>query len=53
MLSGQIADIRKLLNHDWFDKIHNICPYEFRLQEQFMKNELKKYEGDESGESQA
>ena len=53
MLSGQITDIRKLLSHDWFDKIHNICPNEFRLHEQFMKNELKKYEGDESGESQA
>ena len=53
MLSGQITDIRKLLSHDWFDKIHNICPDEFRLNEQFMKNELKKYEGDESGESQA
>ena len=53
MLSGQITDIRKLLSHDWFDKIHNICPDEFRLNEQFMKNELKKYEGDENGESQA
>ena len=53
MFAGQITDIRKLLNHDWFDKIHSICPDEFRLHEQFMKNELKKYEGDESGESQA
>ena len=53
MFAGQITDIRKLLNHDWFDKIHSICPDEFRLHEQFMRNELKKYEGDENGESQA
>ena len=53
MFAGQITDIRKLLNHDWFDKIHSICPDEFRLDEQFMRNELKKYEGDENGESQA
>ena len=53
MLSGQITDIRKLLSHDRFDKIHSICPDEFRLHEQFMKNELKKYEGDDNGESQA
>ena len=53
MFAGQITDIRKLLNHDYFDKIHSICPDEFRLHEQFMRNELKKYEGDENGESQA
>ena len=33
MFAGQITDIRKLLNHDWFDKIHSICPDEFRLHE--------------------
>ena len=53
MLSGKITDIRKLLSHDWFDKIHNMCPNEFKLLEQFMKNELRKYEGNENGEIQA
>ena len=53
MLSGKITDIHKLLSHDWFDKIHNMSPNEFKLLEQFMKNELRKYEGDENGEIQA
>ena len=53
MLSGKITDIRELLSHDWFDKIHNIFQNEFKLLEQFMKNELRKLEGDEIGEIQA
>ena len=53
MLSGKITDIRKLLSHDWFDKVHNMCPNEFKLLEQFMKNELRKYEGNENGEIQS
>ena len=43
MLSGQISDIGKLLNHEWFDKVQNIDKKQYELYEQFMNNELKKY----------
>ena len=48
MLSGQISDISKLLNHEWFDKVQNIDKKQYELYEQFMINELKKYEEGEN-----
>ena len=46
MLSGKESDLRILLNHDWFDDIKtSINQNEFELYEQYMKNELSKYEG--------
>ena len=48
MMSGQILDIRKLLNHKWFDEVQNVDKKQYKLYEQFMNNELKKYEGEES-----
>ena len=48
MMSGQILDIRKLLNHKWFDEVQNVDKKQYELYEQFMNNELKKYEGEES-----
>ena len=48
MMSGQILDILKLLNHKWFDEVQNIDKKQYELYEQFMNNELKKYEGEEN-----
>ena len=48
MLNGQILDIQKLLNHKWFDEVQNIDKKQYELYEQFMNNELKKYEGEEN-----
>ena len=47
MLSGKITDIRKLLSHDWFNKLKKIDKCELEKLESYMKNELKKYEGGE------
>jgi len=47
MLSGKITDIRKLLSHDWFNKLKKINKCELEKLERYMKNELKKYEGGE------
>ena len=45
MLSGKTVDIKKLLSHDWFEKVRtSIANNEFDLYEQYMKNELKKLE---------
>ena len=45
MLSGKTVDIKKLLSHDWFEKVRtSITNNEFDLYEQYMKNELKKLE---------
>lgn len=44
MLSGKITDIRKLLSHDWFNKLKKIDKCELEKLESYMKNELKKYE---------
>ena len=48
MMSGQILDIQKLLNNKWFDEVQNIDKKQYELYEQFMNNELKKYEGEEN-----
>ena len=48
MFNGQILDIQKLLNHKWFDEVQNIDKKQYELYEQFMNNELKKYEGEEN-----
>ena len=50
MLSAKISDVTKLLSHDWFATLQNITQNEFELYEQFMKNELRKYEEGENGE---
>ena len=48
MLSFKLSDLRILLNHDWFDDIRtSINQKEFELYEQYMKNELRQYEGGE------
>ena len=47
MLSGKIEDIRRLLSHDWFYKLKKLDKCEFEKLEEYMKNELKKYEGGE------
>lgn len=45
MLSGKTVDIKKLLSHDWFEKVRtSVANNEFDLYEQYMKNELKKLE---------
>lgn len=51
MLSGKIAGITKLLSHDWFATLRNITQNEFELYEQFMKNELRRYEVGENEEN--
>ena len=48
MFNGQMLDIHKLLNHKWFDEVQNIDKKQYELYEQFMNNELKKYEGEEN-----
>ena len=44
MLSRKIEDIRKLLSHNWFNKLKKIDKCELGKLETYMKNELKKCE---------
>ena len=44
MLSKKIEDIRKLLSHDWFNKLKKIDKCEIEKLDDYMKSELKKCE---------
>ena len=44
MLSRKIEDIRKLLSHDWFNKLKKIDKCEIEKLDDYMKSELKKCE---------